>query len=161
MDFLGIFGTSELLVCAIIGLVVFGPERLPELAKHFAKITKMFRDASRELQRQIDMSEIEREIKRTTKPIKETTQSKKVNNESTAVGTDTDENPYEQMGEEMGYDGYPEYQESAQTGSTDQEPVEKSEPEVVKTVSSTSDRIMLDEGLKTQDAARFQREAVE
>ena len=34
--FLGILGPSELIICAIIALIVFGPERLPEIAKHFA-----------------------------------------------------------------------------------------------------------------------------
>lgn len=54
-------GTPELAIILGIVLVVFGPKRLPELARMLAKATKMFHEASREIQRQLEMSEWEEE----------------------------------------------------------------------------------------------------
>jgi sec-independent protein translocase protein TatB len=36
-------GWTEFLVIAMIGLIVFGPERLPEMSSQFAKFIKMMR----------------------------------------------------------------------------------------------------------------------
>lgn len=52
-------GTSELVVLMGVALMVFGPQKLPELARLLAKATKMFNEASREIQRQLEMSERE------------------------------------------------------------------------------------------------------
>ncbi len=56
MDFLGI-GTSEIVVVLAVALIAFGPKRLPEIARHISKAMKMFREASNELQRQLEMSD--------------------------------------------------------------------------------------------------------
>lgn len=53
-SYLGI-GTGEILIILAVALIVFGPHRLPELAKYFAQAMKMFRDASNEIQKQLDM----------------------------------------------------------------------------------------------------------
>lgn len=52
---MGVLGTGELVVLLVVTLIVFGPQRLPELARYFAKFSKMFREASRELQNQLDL----------------------------------------------------------------------------------------------------------
>jgi len=41
-------GWTEFLVMAIIGLIVFGPERLPEMAGQFAKFVKTMRTKASE-----------------------------------------------------------------------------------------------------------------
>ncbi len=56
MNFLGI-GTTEILIILAVALIVFGPNRLPELAKYIAQGMKMFRDASNEIQKQLDMQD--------------------------------------------------------------------------------------------------------
>ena len=51
-------GWTEFLVIAMIGLIVFGPERLPEMAAQFAKFIKVMRtkasEATAELTGSID-----------------------------------------------------------------------------------------------------------
>ncbi len=65
MNFLGI-GPAELVVVLGVALIVFGPNRLPELARYIAKAMKMFREASNELQRQLDMSEWDKPSSKTS-----------------------------------------------------------------------------------------------
>jgi TatA/E family protein of Tat protein translocase len=55
-------GTSELIIIFAVVLIVFGPKRIPELAKHIGKATKMFKDATQELQRQLEMSEWDKDL---------------------------------------------------------------------------------------------------
>jgi sec-independent protein translocase protein TatB len=51
-------GWTEFLVIAMIGLIVFGPERLPEMAGQFAKFIKTMRakasEATAELTKSVD-----------------------------------------------------------------------------------------------------------
>ncbi|MFB3787241.1 MAG: twin-arginine translocase TatA/TatE family subunit [bacterium] len=54
MSTLGI-GPVEILVILAVTLIVFGPQRLPELARYVAKAMKMLREASNELQKQLEM----------------------------------------------------------------------------------------------------------
>ena len=60
-------GFGELLVIAFIALLVFGPERLPELARQTGKaLSKFRREASRsveELKRAADIDELDRELR--------------------------------------------------------------------------------------------------
>ncbi len=60
MSFLGI-GPVEIMVIMAVALIAFGPQRLPELARHIAKAMKMFKDAGREIQSQLD--QVDWEIK--------------------------------------------------------------------------------------------------
>lgn len=53
MSTLGI-GPVEILVILAVTLIVFGPQRIPELARYVAKAMKMLRDASNELQKQLE-----------------------------------------------------------------------------------------------------------
>lgn len=48
MDFLGV-GPGELILILIIALIVFGPERLPELGAAVGKAMREFRQMSQEL----------------------------------------------------------------------------------------------------------------
>jgi sec-independent protein translocase protein TatB len=44
---LGQFGWGEMLLLVIVGLFVFGPERLPTIARDAAKVIRQFRDTAR------------------------------------------------------------------------------------------------------------------
>lgn len=63
---MGSLGLAELLVVAVIALIVFGPERLPELARQAGKAMAKFRsEASRsveELKRAADIEDLDREL---------------------------------------------------------------------------------------------------
>lgn len=60
-------GFPEILVVTVLALLVFGPERLPELARNTAKFVNKFRDqASRsiaELREAADLGDIEQEVR--------------------------------------------------------------------------------------------------
>ncbi|MDP8245436.1 MAG: twin-arginine translocase TatA/TatE family subunit [Candidatus Hinthialibacter antarcticus] len=99
-------GTSELVVLLGVALMVFGPQKLPELARLLAKATKMFNDASREIQRQLEMSE--REIREAERKV---TLTEKPKSE-----IDMDSDPYaETYGEGTEQYGYDSGYESGQT----------------------------------------------
>ena len=51
-------GSWELGVIVLVVLVVFGPQRLPELARVVGDAMRMFRKASDELRRNLDMSDM-------------------------------------------------------------------------------------------------------
>jgi TatA/E family protein of Tat protein translocase len=50
-------GFQELLVILVIALLVFGPKKLPELARSMGKAFAEFRRASTELRQHLDLSE--------------------------------------------------------------------------------------------------------
>jgi len=54
---MGVIGTTEIIIIMAVALIAFGPNRLPELARYIAKFMKMFRDASRELQNQLNIND--------------------------------------------------------------------------------------------------------
>lgn len=60
-------GVPELFVVAVLALLVFGPERLPELARNTAKFINRFRtEASRsiaDLREAADLGDIEEEVR--------------------------------------------------------------------------------------------------
>ena len=60
-------GFPELFVVAVLTVLVFGPERLPELARNAAKLLRRFRsEASRsitELREAADLGDIEQEVR--------------------------------------------------------------------------------------------------
>lgn len=64
---MGSLGLPEILVVAVLALVVFGPERLPELARQAGKAMAKFRsEASRsveELKRAAEIEDLDRELR--------------------------------------------------------------------------------------------------
>ncbi len=64
MDSLGI---QEMLVVAVVALMVFGPDRLPELAKQAATWVRQFRSSATssldELRRAADIQDLEEELR--------------------------------------------------------------------------------------------------
>ena len=61
------FGFQELLVIAVVALLVFGPERLPELARRSGEFIARFRaETARsvdELKRAADIGDLDRELR--------------------------------------------------------------------------------------------------
>lgn len=60
-------GAQELLVIAIVALLVFGPDRLPEIARTAAKAIARFRSETQrgieELKRAAEVEDLERELR--------------------------------------------------------------------------------------------------
>jgi len=54
---MGLFNTWDILIILGVTLIVFGPQKLPEVARYLAKAIRMFREASREIQQQIEMAD--------------------------------------------------------------------------------------------------------
>ncbi len=46
-------GNSELIIIAIVALLLFGPDKLPELARTIGKASAEFKKASREAEREL------------------------------------------------------------------------------------------------------------
>ncbi len=72
-------GLGEIVIIAIIALLVFGPERLPEVARQAAKVYNQIRGVTDEVQRTImaesrsitdPINETRREIESVTNPVK-------------------------------------------------------------------------------------------
>ncbi len=72
MEFLNI-GMGELLVILFIALLVFGPERLPEIARQFGKAVRDFQRMSSEATRMIQeaIQEVEEPVKKAEQVVKE------------------------------------------------------------------------------------------
>jgi sec-independent protein translocase protein TatB len=64
---MGNLGFQEILLIAVLALIVFGPERLPELARNAGKALARFRsETSRsvdELKRAADIQDLDRELR--------------------------------------------------------------------------------------------------
>jgi sec-independent protein translocase protein TatB len=90
----GNLGFSELLVIAVIALLVFGPERLPELARNAGKAMARFRaEASKsveELKRAADLQGIDddlRGLRRDVRDIRSSVTSSLTGSSTRAPGT--------------------------------------------------------------------------
>ena len=68
----GPLGGLELLVLAAIGLLVFGPRKLPEIGRTLGKAMMQFRRATAELRNSIEREIDMEEVKKTTRSIKKT-----------------------------------------------------------------------------------------
>lgn len=59
----GSIGTPELLVIMLVILLLFGSKRLPELAKGIGKGIRQFRKAMEDVKDEMDLSDIEKDLK--------------------------------------------------------------------------------------------------
>ena len=61
-------GFSELLVVMVLAVLVLGPDKLPEAMKDFArfikKIKKMWKDATADITRELEMEDMKEEVKK-------------------------------------------------------------------------------------------------
>ncbi|VVB93387.1 Sec-independent protein translocase protein TatA [uncultured archaeon] len=83
-------GTSELLLILIVALFLFGPTKLPELARSLGKATGEFKKAQ---------METEFELKRLDKPLNE--KDTKIHNLAIEMGIDVQNKTSEQLVEEI------------------------------------------------------------
>jgi sec-independent protein translocase protein TatA len=58
----GAIGPWELVVIMLAVLILFGPKRLPELARGLGKAMQEFRKAAEEVRREIDISDQDDEL---------------------------------------------------------------------------------------------------
>ena len=69
-------GVQELLVIAVVALLVFGPDRLPELARNGARLLARFRSETQrgldEFKRAADMEDLDRELRGIKRELDET-----------------------------------------------------------------------------------------
>lgn len=72
---MGQLGLPEILVVVVIALLVFGPDRLPELARQAGKAISKFRaETSRsmdELKRAADVEDLDRELKSLSRDLRD------------------------------------------------------------------------------------------
>lgn len=72
---MGNLGFQELLLLAVLALVVFGPERLPELARQAGKFVARFRsETSRgieELKEAADLADLDRELRSLSREVRD------------------------------------------------------------------------------------------
>jgi sec-independent protein translocase protein TatB len=72
-------GIQELIVIAVVALLVFGPERLPEVARNAAKLLQRFRTETQrsvdELKRAADVQDLDRELRGLGRELRETRDS--------------------------------------------------------------------------------------
>ena len=149
MNFLGI-GPLEILVILAVALIAFGPNRLPELARHVAKAMKMFREASNEIQKQLDMADWDKDVKSSKSsydssyaedsPYGESSYDSKTSYASSDLENDSSSSETDSQTDEY---SYPYGQEESEP-EPEQSPAPKPEP--------------IDDPDKTDDAQRYARE---
>ena len=61
---MGAIGMQEMIVIFLVVLLLFGSKRLPELARGLGKGIREFKKATQDLKDELDMCEIERDIKK-------------------------------------------------------------------------------------------------
>ncbi len=66
---MGAIGMPELIVIFLVVLLLFGSKRLPELARGMGKAIREFKKATNELRNELDLSDVEREIKNDIKKL--------------------------------------------------------------------------------------------
>ncbi|WP_236618647.1 Sec-independent protein translocase protein TatB [Lebetimonas sp. JH292] len=68
-------GFSEILFVAVIAIIVLGPEKLPDamrdLGRLFIKIKKMWRDATADIRRELELEEMKTEMEEYKKQLQE------------------------------------------------------------------------------------------
>ncbi|HEX9888766.1 MAG TPA: Sec-independent protein translocase protein TatB [Nitriliruptorales bacterium] len=85
------FGFQELLVVAVVALLVFGPDRLPELARRSGELIARFRSETarsvEELKRAADIGDLDRELRGLARDVRDVKGSvgRAVRNQAEAV----------------------------------------------------------------------------
>lgn len=68
-------GFSEILFVAVIAIIVLGPEKLPDamkdLGRLFVRIKKMWRDATADIRRELELEEMKAEMEQYKKQLQE------------------------------------------------------------------------------------------
>mgnify|MGYP006063825615 CR=1 FL=1 len=80
--FLNFLGTGEFVLIAIVFLLLFGPDKIPRLARNFGKVIRRIKDASNDIKQEIHESSkgldsVGSEIKNDIEEFHEVTQSVK------------------------------------------------------------------------------------
>lgn len=69
-------GAQELIVIAVVALLVFGPDRLPEIMRNAGRLLARFREQSQqsidELKRAAELDDVNRELRGLTREFRET-----------------------------------------------------------------------------------------
>ncbi len=72
-------GAQELIVIAVVALLVFGPDRLPEVMRNAGRLLARFREQSQqsidELKRAAEFDEVNKELKDLQRELRQTTSS--------------------------------------------------------------------------------------
>ncbi len=80
-------GFSEILFVAVIAIIVLGPEKLPDamrdLGRLFVKIKKMWKDATSDIRRELELEEMKAEMEQYKKQLQEL--QNKVENEASGI----------------------------------------------------------------------------
>jgi sec-independent protein translocase protein TatA len=74
---MGSLGMQELLLIFLVVLLLFGSKRLPELARGLGKGISEFKKAANDLKSELDISDIERDIKKDVKDLNNVQRIKK------------------------------------------------------------------------------------
>ncbi|MFQ5640090.1 MAG: twin-arginine translocase TatA/TatE family subunit [bacterium] len=67
---MGSIGMQELIIIFLVVLLLFGSQRLPELARGLGKAMREFKKATSELKEELDMTEIDNNLKKDMKDYK-------------------------------------------------------------------------------------------
>ena len=66
---MGAIGMQEMILIFLVVLLLFGSKRLPELARGLGKGIREFKKATSDLRDELDISDIERDIKKDLKDL--------------------------------------------------------------------------------------------
>jgi sec-independent protein translocase protein TatB len=82
-------GFTEILFIAVIAIIVLGPEKLPEamvqIGRFVGKLKKMWRDATADIRRELELEEMKEEMQKYKKQLEEL--QKKVDNDVGAINS--------------------------------------------------------------------------
>jgi sec-independent protein translocase protein TatA len=76
---MGSIGMPEIILIFLVVLLLFGAKRLPELARGLGKGIREFKKAASDIQDELDMSEVERDLKKNFNDLNNVQRLKKQN----------------------------------------------------------------------------------
>jgi sec-independent protein translocase protein TatA len=76
---MGSIGMPEIILIFLVVLLLFGAKRLPELARGLGKGIREFKKAASDIQDELDMSEVERDLKKNVNDLNNVQRLKKQN----------------------------------------------------------------------------------